>query len=399
MLIDRRRFIASASAGLLLSALPLKLGWSATPDDRRFIFVILRGAMDGLAAVVPTGDPGYEAARKELALDAASLLPLNADFALHPAFQPLLPLYHKKQLAVLHAIASPYRSRSHFDAQDVLENGGNGDARSEDDGWLGRALALLPQEKGLAISPAMPLVMHGAAGNAASWYPKRLESDEKGTFMQQVQQMYSHDRELNPYLQQALSAERTAMAAAMDKEDKMSGRGAAGAAQFPALAKACASFLMQEEGPRIAVLENGGWDTHARQGMLTGLLANHFTALADGLAALPAAMGETVWKKTTVIVATEFGRTVSANGTGGTDHGTASVAFVLGGNIRGGQVISDWPGLKGGQLYEGRDLAPTADLRSLFKTVLHTQLGIDRNTLDSRIFPDSAQAGLIGALV
>lgn len=399
MMINRRRFIASASAGLLCSALPMKLGWSATPDDRRFIFVILRGAMDGLAAVIPTRDPGYEAARKDLALESANLLPLNADFSLHPAFQSLMPLYQKKQMAVLHAIASPYRSRSHFDGQDVLENGGSGSARGQDDGWLGRALALLPKEKGLAISSSLPLVMHGASGNAASWFPKRLGSDEQSTFMQQVQQMYAHDAQLNPYLQQALMAERTAMAASMDKEDMQSARGAAGANQFPQLAASCASFLKQADGPRIAVMENGGWDTHARQGQLTGLLANHFTALADGLAALPTALGEDVWKKTTVIVATEFGRTVSANGTGGTDHGTASVAFLLGGDIRGGQVVTDWPGLGKNQLYEGRDLAPTTDLRSLFKTVLHTQLGIDRQVLDTRIFPGSQEARLLTALI
>lgn len=396
-MLTRRSFITAASAGFLAASLPLRFAWGATPDDRRFIFVILRGAMDGLAAVAPMGDPAYAAARRSLALDDEGLVPLDSYFKLHPAFQSLMPLYQKKQMAIIHAVASPYRSRSHFDAQDVLENGSNGNPQSSTNGWLGRALALMPQEKALAISRALPLVLHGAS-DAASWYPKRLATDTKSDFLQSVQDMYAHDALLNPYLQHALSAEATAMMA-LPAEDQNSGKQAADATRFPAVATACASFMAQENGPRIAVMESGGWDTHARQGRLDGTLTNKFTALSDGLALLPTTLGDSIWKKTVVVVATEFGRTVAANGTGGTDHGTGSVAFVLGGNIQGGRVIADWPGLAQNQLYEGRDLAPTTDLRSIFKTVLHTQLGIDRHTLDTVVFPDSQQARLITALI
>ncbi|MBM3617416.1 MAG: DUF1501 domain-containing protein [Alphaproteobacteria bacterium] len=396
-MLNRRHFITACCAGLIATTSPLRFALGNTPDDRRFVFVILRGAMDGLAAVPPLGDRAYAAARRELALDDSKALPLDGYFYLHPALQPLLPLYQKKQLAIIHAVASPYRSRSHFDAQDVLENGSAGSAKSADNGWLGRALALFPQDKGLAISPALPLVMHGA-GNAASWFPKKLAVDGKSDFLATMQQLYSHDTVFQPYLQQALAAEATAVAS-LSPEDMKSGGNAADSNVFPSLVRSCATFMAQPGGPRIAVLESGGWDTHARQGAADGTLARKFTSLADGLALFPSLLGEAAWKKTVVVVATEFGRTVNVNGTGGTDHGTASVSFLLGGDIAGGQVLADWPGLGSNQLFEGRDLAPTTDLRSVFKTVLHRQLGIDKQRLDNAIFPESAQAGLLTKLL
>lgn len=396
-MMNRRHFITSCVAGLAASALPLRFAFGNTPDDRRFIFVILRGAMDGLAAVPPLGDRAYANARRELALDDSKALPLDGYFYLHPALQPLLPLYQKKHMAIIHAVASPYRSRSHFYAQDVLENGSAGTPQTADNGWLGRALSLFPQNKGLAISPVLPLVLHGT-GNAASWFPKKLTVNSESDFLATVQGLYAHDATLSPYLQQALAAEATAMAN-LSAEDRKSGGNAADGNAFPSLAKSCATFMAQPDGPRVAVLESSGWDTHARQGAEDGALARKFTALADGLVLLPPLLGEEVWKKTVVVVATEFGRTVAANGTGGTDHGTASVSFLLGGDISGGRVHADWPGLESGKLFEGRDLAPTTDLRSVFKTVLNRQLGIDRQTLDTRIFPNSTQAGLLPTLL
>lgn len=396
-MLSRRTFLASLSAAALASNLPVRYAWSATPDDRRFIFVILRGAMDGLAAVPPIGDANYAAARGALALPADDALELDGFFGLHPAMEPLYPLWQKKQMNIVHAVALPYRSRSHFDAQDVLENGSNS-ASGAHSGWLGRAVAAMNRSSAVAISPQLPLVLQGGADLTSSWYSKKLAAKNESDFFKQVQRMYAHDEQLNPYLMQGIAAETTA-AMALSDEDRKSGKKATDINQFPLAVRSCASFLRQTDGPRIAVLETAGWDTHARQGVQQGDLANKLGKLSAGLAELPQILGEDVWKKTVVVVATEFGRTVAANGTGGSDHGTASAAFVLGGGLDGGQVHGKWPGLAKNQLYQNRDLAPTTDMRSVFKTVLHKHLGIDVATLEKEVFADSSGAGIIPRLV
>lgn len=396
-MLSRRHFLASLSAAAFTTALPTRYAWSATPDDRRFIFVILRGAMDGLAAVPPIGDSNYTTARGAMALPEDAVLQLDARFGLHPAMESLYPLWQKGQMNIVHAVASPYRSRSHFDAQDILENGSTSAAGTHS-GWLGRAVASLNRDKAIAISPQMPLVLQGGTNLASSWYTKTLANHSDTDFMAQVKAMYAGDAQLNPYLQKAIAAENTALMA-LSEEDRKSGKKATALTQFPAAVKSCAAFLKQPQGPRIAVMETAGWDTHARQGTVEGGLANMLGHLADGLAMLPQELGQPVWEKTVVIVATEFGRTVRANGTSGTDHGTASAAFVLGGGLRGGKVLGEWPGLEQGQLYEGRDLRPTTDMRSLFKTALGEHLGMSQTALERDVFPDSGNAPLIRGLI
>lgn len=395
-MLSRRHFLASLSAAALTAATPMRFAWSATPNDHRFVLVILRGALDGLAAVPPMEDAQYASARGEMALDAGNTLALDNGFALHAAMQPLHKLWQARQMQVVHAVASPYRSRSHFDAQDILENGGNGTGGTYS-GWLGRAVAAMEQQKAIAISPQMPLVLQGGGDFASSWYTKSLTNHSDEGFLDKVKGMYAQDAQLNPYLQQAIAAENTALMA-LSKEDRASGRKATAINQFPVAVKSCASFLRQPAGPRIAVLETAGWDTHARQGTAQGDLANKLGNLAEGLAVFPQALGEDVWRKTVVVVVTEFGRTVSANGTGGTDHGTASAAFVLGGGLANNRTIGDWPGLAKHQLYEGRDLKPTTDMRSLFKTVLHEHLGLSTAVLERDVFPDSGQAQMLKGL-
>lgn len=399
--LNRRRFVSTLAATSLGAALPLRFAWSKTPQDRRFVFIILRGGMDGLAAFPAFGDEAYGSARNGLGLPAPDetdgIIDLNGFFGMHPAMEALLPLYQKGDMAVLHAIASPYRSRSHFDGQDLLEQGGTkvGEMR---EGWLNRAMAELGGTQALAISPHLPLVLQGGAENISSWYTKRFQADTEGDFMHTLQALYTHDATLHPYLQKALEAEKTA-SMVMSAEDKKSGRKATQISHFPALVKTACAFLKDTQGPRVAVLETAGWDTHANQGLITGQLPTKLAHLAEGLAAFPETLGKKAWEKTVVVVATEFGRTVAANGTKGTDHGTASVALMLGGNIQGGQVVSHWPGLAKHQLYDGRDLKPALDMRSLFKTVLHHHLQISQYSVERRIFPDSASATLFSDLL
>jgi len=385
ILLSRRRFLQTTLGGITLVAggLPLRLARAASAGDKRLVVVILRGAIDGLAAVVPYGDPSYADARgvMRLPLDDSAMVRLDAYFAMHTALAPLAQMYAEKELLVLHACATPYRDRSHFDAQNLLENGGV-KPHAISTGWLNRAtLVLQDAHEPIAIGPTVPLLLRGQA-KVNSWAPSILPSVDSD-FLTRVAQMYESD----PLLHEAISGTD------ITQPDSMEG-GLRGPRAFPGLMQKTALFLGGESGARIATVELGGWDSHANQGLETGRLANNMAQLAEGLAAFKQAMG-TAWNETAVLVITEFGRTVQGNGSGGTDHGTASVAFLLGGSVQGGRVLGDWPGLA--QLYQGRDLMPANDLRSLLKGTLEQHMGIDEAMLSSDIFPQSASVrGLPG---
>lgn len=409
--VSRRRLL-QGSAALLTIAHP-GLSFARTGGDQRLVLIILRGGMDGLAAVPPYGDRDYRGLRGALALpDPASdggILDLDGFFGLHPALAPLLPGYRAGELAVLHAAATPYRDRSHFDAQDLLENGTtvpHGMAT----GWLNRAVGALAdsyghgdRRLGLAIGQGVPLVLRGPAGVTA-WAPSPLrEADED--FLARVGQLYQGDPLLADALAAGIASAHMAAHDAPATEDDMApteapngdkrdggqrGGGQRGARLTPALMGEMAGRLLADpDGPRVATLDLGGWDTHVAQGTVAGRLGGALGALATTLSALQTALGAD-WRRTAVAVVTEFGRTARPNGTGGTDHGTATAAFLAGGAIQGGRVIHDWPGLADGRLYQGRDLAPTLDLRAAMKTLLHQHLGLSLATIEENVFPGSA---------
>jgi uncharacterized protein (DUF1501 family) len=396
--VRRQLLQGSVAAGLIgaggLLASRVSFG-SADTADRRFVFVLLRGALDGLAAVPPVGDPDYVRLRGGLDLTgAANLHRLDDLFALHPSLTFLAQQWGEKQLAVVHAVATPYRERSHFDAQDVLESG-YARPHAAQSGWLNRALSAMPaahaagRNAGVALGANVPLVMRGPT-EVASWSPGRLPGLESDT-LQRIAQMYGEDPLLSQRLSEALAADEMAAAGNM-------GGGRAGGAQVEATARAAAGFLVRADGPRVAVFETTGWDTHANQGSDKGGLALRLAALDTGLKALHDALGES-WNRTVVLVATEFGRTAAINGTGGTDHGTGAAVFVLGGAVRGGRVFGQWPGLKSSELYQGRDVKPTTDLRAVIKTVLRDHLQLPQSKLETEVFPDSTAAGFLPGLV
>jgi uncharacterized protein (DUF1501 family) len=394
----------AASGGLLASRVSLAAPGSG---DNRFVFVLLRGALDGLAAVPPVGDPDYARLRGELNLSgAASLERLDGLFALHPSLQFLAEQWKSRQLAVIHAVATPYRERSHFDAQDVLETG-FARPHAVQSGWLNRALAGMPdrggtaRNMGVALGANTPLVMRGPT-EVASWSPGRMPDLESDT-LQRIAELYADDRLLSQRLADALEADAIANSAqgdAMGAAGRNDGSAAArnAGAQVEKTARATAEFLSRPDGPRVAVFETTGWDTHANQGADTGVLALRLRALDAGLRGLREALG-TAWNNTVVLVATEFGRTAAINGTRGTDHGTGAAAFLLGGAVRGGRIIGNWPGLSVTALYEGRDLQPTTDMRSVVKSVLRDHLQVSRRLLDESVFPDSGAAGYLPNLV
>jgi uncharacterized protein (DUF1501 family) len=423
--MDRRHFLGfGALAGAAAFVAPRFAFAAESAGPTRFVFLILRGALDGLAAVPPWGDVDYAPLRRELAIAAPGqtdgALALDGRFGLHPSLGFLHDSYAARELLVLHAVASPYRDRSHFDGQDVLEGGGVR-AHETATGWLNRALLELPpggpvaKERGIALGQNVPLVMRGPAA-VASWSPARMPSVDEDT-LQRITDLYSGDPLLSKRLADALvtdalATDAVAMNAAamsdMASAPNVPGGPDAGTTAAAATAtarnryletvQAAAGFLKRPDGPQVAVFDTLGWDTHANEGGARGALAQRLGVLDVALRTLKDSLGDT-WSRTVVLVATEFGRTAAVNGTRGSDHGTGAAAFLLGGAVRGGRVIADWPGLAPAALYERRDLAPTTDLRAVMKGVLRDHLGVREDALEARVFPQSRPVRPLDGLI
>lgn len=392
----RRRMLAGAlGAGALSPWSTLSFaGDGGQAGNRRFVFVILRGGLDGLSAAPAIADPEFAAARGALAQFAAPPLALDGTFALHPNLAALHAMYGRGELTVVHAVGLPYRERSHFDAQQVLESGGVRPYELST-GWLGRALAR-SSAKSLALNIAVPLVLRGP-GVVDTWAPSALP-DPSADLVARLGRMYANDPALATALERAkaLHFDNGAMPTEMAGAGMT---GARGGANFTVLASRAAEFLAAPTGPQAAVLEMSGWDTHANQANPNGPLANYLRQLDNGLAALREGLIPSgAWARTVVVVATEFGREVAINGTLGTDHGTGAAAFVLGGAVHGGRVIADWPGLAKRDRFEGRDLKITTDLRALLKSVLSDHLQIASRTLNTEVFPGSGSLKPIALL-
>ena len=387
----RRHLLGALGAGTLAPWATLSVAAPGAPTTNRFVFVILRGGLDGLACVPAVGDPEFAPARGPLAQFASAPLPLDSTFALHPNLTQLHAMYGRGELAVVHAVGLPYRERSHFDAQQVLESGGTRPYEINS-GWLGRTLGG-SGAKGLALNTAVPLVLRGQA-TVDTWAPSALP-DPSADLVARIERMYANDRTLATALERAKALHFDSTMAA-DMAGGMGGGGVGGgvgggrAGGFVVLAQRAAEFLSQPTGPQVAVLEVSGWDTHANQGNPNGPLANNLRQLDAGLGALREGLQSSgAWARTVVVVATEFGREVAINGTLGTDHGTGGAAFVLGGTVQGGRVLADWPGLAKKNRYDGRDLRITTDLRSVLKGVLADHLKIAERSLNGEVFPGS----------
>ena len=401
-----RRELLTASGTLFAWAYLPKLA-HAEGRDPRFLAIILRGALDGLAAVAPVGDPDWIALRGDNALTfegKAPPLKLDSFFALNAAMPNLHRMFQANEAIVVHACATPYRERSHFDGQDLLESGLPKPAVS-DSGWLNRALAGLAPggrvdpkgSKVFAVGPVTPLVVRGPAP-VLSWSPQRIMPASPDT-VQRLLDLYRHtDVKLASVLED--NSKLTAIERDGDMAQKPGGVGPAQVrAYFAEAAGTAAKFLAQPEGPRVGALALDGWDTHFNEGIANGRLSQLLGALDAALAAVQTNMGS-AWGDTVVALVTEFGRTAHINGTDGTDHGTATVALLVGGALKGGRVIADWPGLKPADLYENRDLKPTTDLRAVLKGLLKDHLRADDRALADNVFPGSAavkpMTGLVG---
>jgi uncharacterized protein (DUF1501 family) len=405
--LTRRRFLLGTGAWATAAAMPGMVfanpGAAPNGTRERLVVVILRGALDGLSAVPPYADPHYAGLRGELALGAPGsadgVLSLDGTFGLHPSLGFLHERYAADELLVFQAVSSPYRDRSHFDGQNVLENGLAKPIGSAD-GWLNRAIAALPRDprspnRAVAVSQNVPLILRGDSPVISK--SPQITPDIDEDLLARLQDLYSKDEWFSARLSEGMQTEKLADGAADAQASPMI-TPKPGVDRVSAMARMTGALMRSEGGPQLAVFEATGWDTHANQGAAKGILAQRLTGLDKALRTLSDELGP-LWSETAVLVVTEFGRTAAMNGTRGTDHGTGSCAFLAGGAVRGGRVITDWPGLSRSALLDGRDLKPTLDLRSVFKTVLGEHLNVDARTLDARVFPDSSGAPPLRGLI
>jgi uncharacterized protein (DUF1501 family) len=368
------------------------LAFANAPTDKHFVVVILRGALDGLAAVAPYGDRNLAGWRAGLVPgtvgSVGGMRDLGGFFGLHPALDGLHEMYAAGEMLPVHAVAGPYRSRSHFDAQDYLESGADHRMTS---GWLNRVVSALPaaaprEGEALAVGVSIPLLLRGPA-TVENWAPEGYQALPPDLYAR-IAALNAADPLTGPLIREGYAERGFARSA-------LSGAGlGAHPNSFATLATAAGQMMAAADGPRIVALEAGGWDTHAQQ---VARLAAPLRYLDQGLVALKQGLGS-AWSNTAVLVMTEFGRTVRMNGTLGTDHGTATVAFVLGGAVAGGRVAGTWPGLGQPQLFENRDLAPTTDLRAVAMGLLADHLGVPAPAFAS-VFPGSGGVSPMKGLI
>jgi uncharacterized protein (DUF1501 family) len=395
---SRRRFlIRSLAYGCTAAASPFvtPVTFAAAPGDNRLVVIILRGAMDGLDVVRPLGDPHYALLRPTLAGSgpAARSRDLDGFFALHERLARLMPLWKAGELGFVHAVSTPYRDkRSHFDGQDILEAGIAGSTTDGiSDGWLNRLLQHLPgatAQTAYAVGRDDLLILRGEA-RVSRWTPEqRLDLTPQSRLL--LETVYHDD----PLFQQA-SDEAIALAEVLEIDT--ADEDAEAMAKGPAMMKAAsggggertarlAAFAAERlnDTARIAAFSINGWDTHYRQeaglDRALGELQAAILALREGLG--------TNWGKTAVLAMTEFGRTARENGSGGTDHGTGGLMLLAGGAVRGGKVYGRWPGLGEGDLYQGRDLMPTGDVRAYAAWAMAGQFGLPASAIEGTVFPD-----------
>jgi uncharacterized protein (DUF1501 family) len=413
-LITRRFFLKSSGLALVsFGALPSALVRSVYAADgarrkKTLVVVFQRGACDGLNTVVPHGEKAYYSARPTIAIPAPrggaskdAALDLDGLFGLHPSLEPFLPLWKEGSLGIVHAVGSPDPTRSHFDAQDFMESGTPG-RKSTDDGWLNRHLQACASKdatpfRGVAMSQTLPRSLAGRAPAVAMASIREfgLRPGSGAEVAHGFEDMYAGA------VRDVLHGTGQEAFEAVDflKKADPARYTPSGGAVYPRgpygdSLRQVAQLVKADVGVEVATTDIGGWDHHAAEGGVQGQLALRLREFGAALAAFHRDLGDRM-QDVVVVTLTEFGRTVRENGNRGTDHGHASVAFVLGGAVRGGRVHGSWPGLSASRLYEGRDLAVTTDFRDLLGELLQAHLGArDLST----VFPGHSPGRMPGVL-
>lgn len=412
----RRELLKGMAASAAVLTLWPRMAWAAgnASSAPLLLVVMLRGGLDGLHAVPPMGDGAWGALRGATPFvpgdNNAKPIAIDRNFALHPSLKYAAQLYQQKSFMPVVAVAPPYQGRSHFEAQDCVENG-SARPNGANDGWLNRCVGGMRGEQGLALAAAMPLMMRGPA-KVSTWSPP-LPPTVDPALLQQLDTLYAEDPQLAEAYSRAVAESQSdameavdggvggqagAQVAALREPGKAGGNGGKPRKGYGGglqdMMGAAGKFQSRGDGPQIAFVEDAGWDTHAGE---VSILERKLAQLDDGLKNYHESIGA-AWDRAAVVVVTEFGRTAKINGTGGTDHGTGGMAFLAGGAIAGGRIAGQWPGLSSQDLNEGRDLH-TSDMRALFKGLLAEHLRVPRETLDTRVFPDSAAVRPLGGLV
>jgi uncharacterized protein (DUF1501 family) len=415
----RQALVGAAGLGVTVELLATNTFADTLAAKHKFIAIVCRGGLDGLSLSPPVGDPDYAALRGPIAIAPFGApngaLRLDDTFGLHPSLPKVHALALAGQARIAPAIATPDRERSHFEAQDVLESGA-GHVYATTSGWLNRAVeAMGPQVKAMSVGPTAPLILRGKI-EAASWSPGGMaERDHRLPGI--LQDLYARDPLLGPALAEGLATQvmaKTAMADAAQTSAAMAQTPApsmqtgmntpyqpprpGGLDQARKIGATLAGFMVQPGGVQVAAVSIDNFDTHANQGAGEGVLATRLAYVDAFLDGLHTGLGP-AWKDSVVVMATEFGRTARVNGTKGTDHGTASTAVVLGGALKPGGIVGDWPTLQQARLFENRDTNPTLDMRGLFKGLLRDHMGVSRAALDTAVFPDSASVAPVTGLV
>ena len=374
IMMNRRNILGVMGASAATFALP-NMAFAKTGGNKKFIFILQRGAADGLIALAPTGDSAFETMRGGFVRDLEDAHKIDSYFTMHGALTNMARLYGEKQLVLAHAISSSYRDRSHFDGQNVLETGA-ATPYDLNSGWLNRLIGLLPdgRRKAIGFGKTLPLALRGEYP-AASYTPN-AGRDPNANLLTRISDLYSDDPKLSSAWEQALQT-----------RDMVGEVGKIGRSDYAAIGELMSRLVKGPEGASIATYETTGWDTHTGQSFRSKSELGRLDAFVE---ALQAGLGED-WDNTVIVVATEFGRTVRMNGTQGTDHGTGSLAYVLGGAVRGGRVVSDWPGIGPSNLLDDRDLMPTTSLELLMAGVIGDHFELDSGKVAHELFPGATK--------
>lgn len=395
--VNRRQFLRLGSTALFLlgGGMPARALARRVEDRKEAVLVVvfLRGAADALHIVVPYRDAKYRELRGALALEEPGrgenpTLDLGGGFAFHPALAPLYPLYESGRLAPIVNVGSPDETRSHFDAQDYMESGTPG-KKSTRNGWLSRALDALTRRHtspftAVALSSQMPRSLAGAREAIAAEDFARLSFPERvDELLEQIEHRYRADESelFSGAGEQAFRAMRMLRSSQPWSLPVREGVRYPGGRRGNPLEQ-LAQLIKADVGARVAFVESQGWDTHFAQGGATGAMANRMRNLAGSVAAFYRDVEDT--QPVTMLIVTEFGRTVQPNGAGGTDHGHGAVMMVAGYGVQGGRVHGDWLGLASQNLYQGRDLPVTTDFRDVFSEVAGRCLRLEET---SGLFP------------
>ena len=373
MKISRRDFLKGTATTLFLAGFNLP-ALASSSKKKNLVVIMLRGGMDGLCAVPIIGDKNFEKRRKSILIE--NTIKLNSDFALHPRLIGFNKCWKENSGTIVHATSIPYTQRSHFEGQNLMESGGRV-AYQEKTGWVGRAMKLANlQGDGLALSLPMPLLLRGIPKNN-NYFPTDGRLPRKDT-LDLLKSVYADSSEDELLEMMNFIKKRK-------DEQIMGGASGRGKRKNKNLARQAAIYLRKSDGPRVAVFEVNGFDTHAAQGGVDGTHTKCLVEMDEIINNLKDNLQE-AYKDTIILTVTEFGRTIKQNGGNGTEHGYGTAIFMAGGLLKKSQVHTDWPGLKRKELYDGRDLNATIDARSVYASAMSTVFDLDFKRIQKDVF-------------